>query len=346
VPVPVPVAPELLPGLVPTPPPRPEPEPEPEPKKDGGFLGCTIGDALDKAGEVAGEVVEFVDEHKVEILTEVALTAVSFVPVAGPALRVGMLVNRGLGATRAVRAAAPVTSRVGAVAGRVGSVGRSCRANSFDGATLVLLADGGSTPISEVEVGDLVLATDPETGRTEAHEVTDLIVGVGVKSMVAVTVDGPGPDDGVLTATAAHPFWDAADREWVDATDLAAGDLLLAPDGDLLPVTGTRESTRVQTVYNLTVADIHTYYVMAGSMPVLVHNSSCPANAADGERLRRQLAEEAGQLPGVRSADDLFDTPSALRGGVTPDQVRPLFANQRGWVEEVLGQGLGVIAFS
>jgi hypothetical protein len=58
----------------------------------------------------------------------------------------------------------------------------------------------------------------------------------------------------------------------VDATDLAVGDLLLAPDGDLLPVGGTRDSTRVQTVYNLTVADIHTYYVLAGREPVLVHN--------------------------------------------------------------------------
>ena len=105
---------------------------------------------------------------------------------------------------------------------------------------MVLTADGTSKPISEVEVGDLVLATDPETGRTEAREVTDLIVGEGVKSMVAVTVDTPGPD-GVVMATALHPFWDEEDREWVDATDLTAGDLLLAPDGDLLPVAGTRE---------------------------------------------------------------------------------------------------------
>ena len=70
---------------------------------------------------------------------------------------------------------------------------RSCRVNSFDGATLVLMADGSGKPIAEVEVGDLVLATDPETGSTEAREVTDLIVGEGVKSMVAVTVDTQAP---------------------------------------------------------------------------------------------------------------------------------------------------------
>lgn len=65
----------------------------------------------------------------------------------------------------------------------------------------------------------------------------------------------------------------------------------------------------------------------------------CSTSAADGERLRRQLAEEAGQLPGIRSADDIFDTPSVLRGGVTPDQVRPFFAGRKAWVEEGLGKG-------
>jgi hypothetical protein len=38
--------------------------------------------------------------------------------------------------------------------------------NSFTPATLVLLADGTSKPIEDIEIGDLVLATDPETGVT------------------------------------------------------------------------------------------------------------------------------------------------------------------------------------
>ena len=294
----------------PPPPPRPEPEPEPEPEeeRDCGWKPCFLSDAVDRVGDAAGAVGEFVDEHKVEILTEVALTAVSFVPVAGPVVRVGMLVHRGMSASRVARAVAPVTSRVSSVASRVGSAGRrgpdlgGCvagAANSFDGATLVLTADGTTKPISEVEVGDLVLATDPETGRTEAREVTDLIVGEGVKSMVAVTVDTPGPD-GVVMATALHPFWDEEDREWVDATDLAAGDLLLAPDGDLLPVAGTRESVRVQTVYNLTVADIHTYYVLAGNTPVLVHNTNPICSASGSGRLDGEtvLSGHGGFEPG------------------------------------------------
>ncbi|HQF95688.1 MAG TPA: RHS repeat-associated core domain-containing protein [Microthrixaceae bacterium] len=48
-----------------------------------------------------------------------------------------------------------------------------CRAgaSSFGADTGVLMADGTTTPISELEVGDQVVATDPETGETSAETV-------------------------------------------------------------------------------------------------------------------------------------------------------------------------------
>jgi hypothetical protein len=45
-----------------------------------------------------------------------------------------------------------------------------------------------------------------------------------------------------------------------------------AADGATVTVTATRARTEVARVYNLTVADEHTYYVLAGGTPVLVHN--------------------------------------------------------------------------
>jgi hypothetical protein len=172
----------------------------------------------------------------------------------------------------------------------------SCQANSFDGATHVLMADGSTKPIRDVDVGDQVLATDPETGRTEAREVTHLIVGEGLKSMVAVTVDTPGPD-GVLLATSGHPFWDATDRQWVDAGELTDQDRLYTPDGQLLPVADVRSFDRVQTVYNLTVDGIHTYHVLAGETPVLVHNCGGDLVAAvGGEYSRITTPGSAGYL--------------------------------------------------
>jgi hypothetical protein len=69
----------------------------------------------------------------------------------------------------------------------------------FSPGTKVLLADGSTKPIKDVEVGDVVAATDPEEGETSGKPVT-------------------------------------------------------------------------RRMLNLTVADIHTYYVLAGAAPVLVHN--------------------------------------------------------------------------
>ncbi|MEU0520811.1 RHS repeat-associated core domain-containing protein, partial [Streptosporangium sp. NPDC006007] len=53
------------------------------------------------------------------------------------------------------------------------------RPNSFVPGTPVLMADGTRKPIKQVKTGDKVLATDPDTGHTEAKPVVDLITGEG-----------------------------------------------------------------------------------------------------------------------------------------------------------------------
>jgi hypothetical protein len=82
--------------------------------------------------------------------------------------------------------------------------------NSFARGTLVLLADGSTKPIEEVELGDRVVATDPEAGESGPQKVVATIVGHGEKNLVEVTVDVDGDaGDAVetITATAEHPFW-------------------------------------------------------------------------------------------------------------------------------------------
>lgn len=51
------------------------------------------------------------------------------------------------------------------------------------------MADGSTKRIEDVEVGDLVLATDPETGEAGGRMVLALIIGQGDKDLVEVTVD-------------------------------------------------------------------------------------------------------------------------------------------------------------
>jgi hypothetical protein len=140
---------------------------------------------------------------------------------------------------------------------------------SFSGDTPVLMADGTSKPISEIKVGDEVLATDPETGESGAREVTRL--WVHDDEVVKLEVN----DDELIT-TEDHPFWNATDQQWQRADELDRGDALLTNDGSKAVVGRLGVEDKREVVYNLTVAAIHTYYVLAGNRPVLVHNTACP----------------------------------------------------------------------
>lgn len=162
-------------------------------------------------------------------------------------------------------------SRTGAGGTRSGRPAPTCPGNSFLPGTPVLLADGTGKPIEDVRLGDQVLATDPVSGIAEAKPVTALITGEGNKDLVEITVAGTG----LVTATAGHPFWVVDLAEWIDAEDLRVDDRLETPTGELVKVIAIRTWTSYLRVHNLTVADVHTYYVAAGDESLLVHNQTC-----------------------------------------------------------------------
>ncbi|WP_406401961.1 polymorphic toxin-type HINT domain-containing protein [Streptomyces sp. NBC_00879] len=150
----------------------------------------------------------------------------------------------------------------------------------FLAGTSVLMADGTAKNIEDVKQGDEVLAADPETGKTGKRKVTRLIVTEDDKHFNELTIsteDGPKK----LTATHEHPFWSPSEKQWVEAGKLKPGMRLLTDDGTTVAVAGNRAFAKHARTYNLTVDDLHTYYVLAGATPVLVHNSNgCPAGKA------------------------------------------------------------------
>ncbi|MGW7363764.1 RHS repeat-associated core domain-containing protein [Streptomyces sp. NPDC054841] len=152
---------------------------------------------------------------------------------------------------------------------------RGCGGNSFTADTLVLMADGTRKPIKNVRVGDKVLATDPETGESGFRKVTALITGTGGKQLVDITIDTDGragSRTSTLTTTNGHPFWVPELRRWLRADELKAGHWLQTSSGTWTQISTVRARTETTTVYNVTVDDLHTYYVLAGATPVLVHN--------------------------------------------------------------------------
>ncbi|WP_266510094.1 polymorphic toxin-type HINT domain-containing protein [Streptomyces uncialis] len=153
---------------------------------------------------------------------------------------------------------------------------RDC--NSFTPGTRVLMADGATKPIEDVRVGDKVLAANPKTGKVAAHTVTAELFGNSVRDLVRITIDPDGKKGGPsasLEATDEHPFWVPQLDEWVNATDLRPGQWLRTSSGTRVEITAVKRWTERTSTHNLTVDDLHTYYVLAGATPVLVHNSNC-----------------------------------------------------------------------
>ncbi|MDG4770307.1 polymorphic toxin-type HINT domain-containing protein [Solwaraspora sp. WMMD792] len=188
------------------------------------------------------------------------------------------------------------------------------------------MADGSHKPIEDVEIGDRVVASDPETGETAVKAVTATIEGTGDKDLVEITVAvGDGQESQAITATDGHPFWVASQATWRDASTLRPGDELLAPDGSRLRVIDILAYQQPATVHNLTVADIHTYYVLAGNVPVLVHNCTAspddlrPTHPISGDSSSKKVAsmrnqmrdgtfdwEESGPISIARNGDEMY----------------------------------------
>ncbi|WP_213006639.1 RHS repeat-associated core domain-containing protein [Paractinoplanes toevensis] len=200
---------------------------------------------------------------------------------------------------RADHAGYLVTNVVMAIVGSKVKFGRAC---SFAAATLVLMADGTTKKISELGRGDEVLAADPETGEQGARRIDT--VWAHDDDLYELYVDGNR-----IVTTEDHPFWNETDHRWENAEALDTGDLVRTPTG-FAHVTGfNAEAHQYAVAYNLTVNDIHTYYVLAGTTPVLVHNCG-------------DLVGDAAKFPGSHVLDEHVN--------VTPQRAANLAAAKGG----------------
>ncbi|MGW2843742.1 RHS repeat-associated core domain-containing protein [Streptomyces sp. NPDC001274] len=164
-------------------------------------------------------------------------------------------------------------SKTAKTAEEVGEAAATCLRHSFLPGTKVLLADGTTKNIEEVDKGDEVLATDPLTGETVSEDVIATILTKDDKDFTRLTVKTDKGQEKIV-ATDTHPFWSVDQHQWVDAGDIEPGTELRTADKGTVEVVAVRHYTKRQQTHDLTVDRIHTYYVLAGQTPVLVHNSN------------------------------------------------------------------------
>ncbi|CAM5287333.1 hypothetical protein SSPIM334S_06862 [Streptomyces spiroverticillatus] len=164
--------------------------------------------------------------------------------------------------------------------------GIGCPTKCFTAGTKVLLANGEPKNIEDIGLGEKVLATDPVSGTTGARRVTNLTVTEDDKHFNDLTIETP---DGAskLTATYEHPFWSPNRKAWIEAADLRPGMSLRTREGSEVYVRDNKPFDRHARTFNLTVSDLHTYYVQVDGTSVLVHN-------CDRDELSKILPERKG----------------------------------------------------
>lgn len=138
----------------------------------------------------------------------------------------------------------------------------------------VVLTVSGHTAIEEIEVGDYVWASDPETGETAPKRVVQTFVNQ-TDELVHLTINGE-----TITTTPTHPFYKAK-QGWFRADPLRAGDILVTVNGEFVILEQVQHELLEApiNVYNFEVEDFHTYFV-GDDDGVLVHNT-CYSGTSD-----------------------------------------------------------------
>mgnify|MGYP004654238529 FL=1 len=150
--------------------------------------------------------------------------------------------------------------------------------------------ENGNVAIESIKVGDLVWATDPETGETALKTVVQLFCNE-TDEWIHVKVNG---DE--IICTPEHPFYSPV-KGWTSAIDLRAGDILVMLNGEYVVVEQVQHELleSPETTYNFEVEGFHTYCV--GEIGVLVHNS-CKHNSKWNAERKRYWKGEAEAYSG------------------------------------------------
>ena len=155
----------------------------------------------------------------------------------------------------------------------------SC-SHSFAAGTQVLMAAGTTEPIQDVHVGDLVENAQPGGGN-EVHKVDQVHVTTTDTDFTRLTVSTPNGLK-TITGTRNHPYYDQSIGAFVNAANLKHNDRLQSIETSTnATVLSIENYTGHMVTYDLTIDGLHTYYVEAGTTPVLVHNSDCMAPMLD-----------------------------------------------------------------
>ncbi|WP_258574746.1 polymorphic toxin-type HINT domain-containing protein [Streptomyces shenzhenensis] len=144
---------------------------------------------------------------------------------------------------------------------------------SFSPDTPVLMDKGNTKPIGKIKSGDKVESADPKTGKHVGPRTVQHVWINNDDDLLDLTIRAKDGHTATLHTTANHPFWNDTTHGWVPAGKLHRDDALNTAANGHVYVVATRRTQGAANRWNLTVQHLHTYYVLAGTTPVLVHNT-------------------------------------------------------------------------
>lgn len=210
----------------------------------------------------------------------------------------GTLVNEEANAAAKVSfefAALNTPSYAGSAAGLIAQVGGFLSSLfggcSFPSDTPVTTQDG-LQPIGAVVTGTMVLAWDEATHTMGYYPVT-AVWAHNDPVITVLDIDGE-----IIEATPEHPFYTPM-HGWLEAKDLFIGVAVRKANGETGIVRQNMSVTHAQQMWNLTVADAHTYFVGNGQW--LVHNAGgCNTGRGGKQQKLESLLDDPKQPKEVR----------------------------------------------
>ncbi|WP_253836127.1 polymorphic toxin-type HINT domain-containing protein [Promicromonospora thailandica] len=200
----------------------------------------------------------------------------------------------------------------------------------FVAGTPVLTVDGPRA-IQDIRVGDKVWTRNLVTGLDELQLVAETFAHQTL-ALYHLSIGGQA-----VSTTAEHPFM-TPDRGWQMAGNLRVGDVLVTSEGTTTVQAvevEERDLADIEQVYNFHVENTHTYYVLAGDIPVLVHNNH--GSAAD-DAVRGQVNKHIDDY--VEGAVDSTAPGARMTNVRTPsthdDYIRKL--SDDGWSSRTTGR--------
>jgi hypothetical protein len=124
----------------------------------------------------------------------------------------------------------------------------------------------GYVAIDTLSIGDKIIAYDFETNTTILKKILGVFVNE-TENLLKIQLHNE-----TIECTTSHRFWSERYKDWIPASELEKGDLLLSANGEICKIDKIEVLKGIFKTYNLEVEDLHNYFV--SSLDILVHNGN------------------------------------------------------------------------